>query len=291
MRRVAQSILATLDRDDYDVIQGHGMFEFWAGGIAGEIARQLGVPFTVTLHGSDVNQLFRWRRSAFRRVAQEAAALFFVSDALRRNALRMGLVPGASEVTPNGVDSAVFRPVGRSESTSLRMLFVGRLVPVKGADRLPGIVRAVQDLEPSARLRVIGDGPMRARLVKQLASTGTEFLGRVAPDTVAEHMRSADVVIIPSRNEGWSCAALEAQECGARVVATDVGGLPESVGSGGELVPAEPFRGDLAAAAVLRQWRRTDIDGIAHRAGDYDWRNLGARESEYLHGLTTPRRG
>lgn len=285
-RRVADRVLATLDRSDFDVVQGHGMYEFWAGGVAREIARRLGVPFTVSLHGSDVNELFRWRRFAFRRVAEEAAALFFVSDALRRTAGDLALVPGASEVTPNGVDGAVFRPEGRSESTSLRMLFVGGLVPVKGADRLPGIVREVQHLEPSARLRVIGDGSMRAKLEKQLESTGTEFLGRVAPDTVADSMRSADVVLIPSRNEGWSCVALEAQACGARVVATDVGGLPESVGSGGELVPAEPFRGDLAAAAVLQQWRRIDIDAIAHRAADYDWRKLGARESDYLHALT-----
>lgn len=287
-KSIATELLDGLDVADVDLVQGHGMYEFWAGGVAREIGWLLGRPFTITLHGSDINKLLAWRRPAFRRVANDALGVFFVSDALRQRALQAGLVHGFTAVTPNGIDTAVFNPGDREESPeSLRLLFVGSLAKVKGADRLPPTVAKVVSRHPSTTVRVIGDGPLRGALEESMPTA--EFLGRLNPEKVAAAMREADVLFVPSRSEGWPCVVLEAEACGARVVATAVGGLPEALGPSGALISADPFTADSAAETILRV-RKSDTSASRLRAQGFDWRLLGERETDLIKTLVSQSR-
>ena len=64
-------------------------------------------------------------------------------------------------------------------------------------------------------------------------------------------MQAADALLVPSRAEGWGCVATEALACATPVVATRVGGLPEAVGPGGQLVdPADDGYSSRFAAAI-----------------------------------------
>jgi glycosyltransferase involved in cell wall biosynthesis len=110
------------------------------------------------------------------------------------------------------------------------------------------------------QLVLAGDGPERHRL---LAAGGARVrcLGSLAPDQVAQALRAADLLVLPSEREGWPNVVTEALASGLRVVATRVGGLPEILGeparddhSLGALVPPRDDAAFAAAiAAVLAQ--------------------------------------
>jgi glycosyltransferase involved in cell wall biosynthesis len=280
--RIAASIAEYCGGERYDVIQAHGMYAFWAGGVAEHLSRRLGVPYTVTFHGSDLNAAKARRSNAFRRITGGALGTMYVSGALRDQARQRGLVGRASAVTPNGFDGSLFHPVGRSTSDRLRVLFVGNLLPVKGADRLPEILRALRRLEPRAELTIVGDGPLRKSLEAALDGSGTRLAGWLEPARVADAMRRADVLVVPSRSEGWGCVITEARACGTPVAATAVGGIPEALGSGGEMVAASPFDPAAMAAAIVRQRATPDPHRTAAEAEPYNWRSLGEQEVAVL---------
>ncbi len=158
------------------------------------------------------------------------------------------------------------------------VLFVGNLVPVKGIDRL---FRAMAEL-PQARLRIVGDGPLRRKLARLAVKLGihdrVDFLGRKPPKEVADLMRAADVLCLPSRSEGMPNVVLEALACGAPVVATAVGEIPFLIRDGvnGAVVAGEDDDTVAAGlAAALRTVLERDWDPQEISAGvrDYTWEN------------------
>lgn len=158
------------------------------------------------------------------------------------------------------------------------VLALGRLHPQKGFDVL---IEAAAVLGPrlaarSSRLRpvflVAGEGPARRELEERIGSTrqrsdiDVRLLGDRSAD-VADLVEAADVVVMPSRWEGWPLAAAEVIGAGKPLVATAVGGLPELVGDAGVLVrPEDPDALATALAEVL-----TDAElasRLASRAGE-----------------------
>ncbi|NOY45286.1 MAG: glycosyltransferase [Deltaproteobacteria bacterium] len=144
----------------------------------------------------------------------------------------------------NGVDTEVYRPgPGHGIRSELGIPpdafvagIVGRLDPIKDHPTLFRAFSLLREKVPSARLLVVGDGPERARL-ESLGGEGALFLGDRTD--VPEILRTLDVFVLSSRNEGISNTVLEAMAAGLPVVATRVGGNPELVAEGetGTLVP------------------------------------------------------
>jgi glycosyltransferase involved in cell wall biosynthesis len=169
--------------------------------------------------------------------------------------LAAGRAAGVStpaEVVCNGVDTDRLRP--RSRAAARRALgldadaptavCVGRLAPLKGQDLLLTAWPAVLAEVPDARLVLVGDGPMGERWRAGATHESVHWHGH--SDAVADWYAAADVVVLPSRAEGMALVPLEAMACGRAVVAFDVGGVRQSVGTGGAggaVVPA----GDTAA--------------------------------------------
>jgi glycosyltransferase involved in cell wall biosynthesis len=149
------------------------------------------------------------------------------------------------------------------------VLYAGRLSYEKGVDVL---VQAVARLG-SARLEVAGDGPQRPALEALAAAAvpgRVRFHGRVAKPGLLELMRSAAVVVMPSRcHENQPMAVLEAFASGVPVVATSLGGLPELVEPGrlGDITPPDnPAALAAALARLLDDPRRAQAMGRAARA-------------------------
>nr|MBA3248878.1 glycosyltransferase family 4 protein [Geodermatophilaceae bacterium] len=133
------------------------------------------------------------------------------------------------------------------------ILAVARLHEQKGFDVLLPAAARWAELDPMPLVVVAGEGPLEQSLRTQIAELGApvRLLGRRSD--VADLLGAADLVVLPSRWEGWPLAAQEAIRAGVPLVAAAVGGLPELVGQGGVLV--RPGDVDALDAAVRRLLR------------------------------------
>jgi len=234
------------------LVHAHGYRAGWVCALA---AGRL-PPVVMTAHNLPTITA-RW---SLRWVARKARAVIAVSEAVRMAVIACGADRETIFVVPNGIDLARFAtlPARDAARRSLgiadgdrTIVSVGRLAWEKGFDALLRAARLLRHEMPDVRVIIVGDGPERTRLEDlsarlRLAST-VRFAGRV--DDVLPWLRSADVVVAPSRSEGQGIAVLEAMAAGRPVVASAVGGLRETVEHGvtGLLTrPGDPR--DLASA-------------------------------------------
>lgn len=238
------------------------------------LARALGIPVLITLHGYDINTSRKWWESGrggvkFIRYPRQLLALgrspsvhfIAVSQAIRQRAIEFGLPAEKVSVHFIGVDIERFRPgpVPLAQRQP-RVLFVGRQVEKKGCELLIRAFVHVQRRVPEAQLVVVGDGPLLAKN-KALALTlgvRAEFLGALPVSAVITEMACARVFCLPSiiagsgDAEGLPISILEAQSCGLPVVITKSGGSDEAIEEGitGFCVESA-FPSELAASLAL----------------------------------------
>jgi glycosyltransferase involved in cell wall biosynthesis len=246
------------------------------------LAARLGLPLVTSLRGYDLSRsttaLLRSGRPSwinyalFRRRLMRRGDLFLAAcEALRRRAVARGFPEERTRTHHNGVDLDLF-PAGPGGADTI--LFVGRLVEKKGLATLLRAFAVLRAARPSARLVVIGEGPLRAALERS-AGDGVRFLGWQPVDAVAGWMRRATVLAAPSvaardgDAEGLPNVLVEAAASALPAVGTDHEGIPEAIveGETGFLVP-EHDAAALAArlAALLDSRALRDRMGAAARA-------------------------
>lgn len=236
--------------------------EHWFSGIAAlPVARELGVPIVQSYHSiaaapdSPLTDGERpespGRLAGERRLAAEVDLVVAVSEAERETILdRLDGDPARVRVVPLGVDTRMFRPCEPGECAERRtwldrggrpeVLVAGRLHPLKGVDLAVRAVAAIPaDRRPT--LRVIGvpppDGDDYARELHALVADAgmistVAFDGALRRQDLAERLRRATIVLMPSHSETFGLVALEGAASGIPVVARATGGLRESVVDG-----------------------------------------------------------
>lgn len=155
---------------------------------------------------------------------RQAAALL-VANERTRDALPDGVDRArVIEVAENGVDLSVWDRAPRAKPRHPVFVFVGRLVWWKAVDLLLAAIERV----PGARLRIIGDGPERARLeaiaAKGPASTRIAFEGFRPQAEICDALVDATALVLPSMRECGGAVILEAFACRTPAIATDWGG-------------------------------------------------------------------
>ena len=208
------------------------------------IAQKLGVPFVLTVHGTDVFHYFvpgqePWPRNV--RIARGADALMAVSSLL------MGRVAPyrgerLSRVVPNGVDLSMVPE--RTTNVPRRVITVGTLKPRKCMDRtLEAFARVAADY-PDATLTIVGMGEMETQLRAQAASLGVadrvELTGGIPHEEVLRRMAESDLFVLPSWGEGYGIVYIEAMAAGCIAVGARGEGIEDTIrdGENGFLVPA-----------------------------------------------------
>lgn len=159
---------------------------------------------------------------------------------------------GQAQIVPEVDWGELEREVGGVASGQRKgALFVGRLEPEKGADRL---VAAFAD--PPMRwafpISIAGVGSMEGSLRDASASSEIEFVGRLSRRRLFDALASSEVVVVPSRAEAFGLVALEAAVMGCWVVHSGVGGLTEACGWSPLSLAADCERPAQLRAAVLR---------------------------------------
>lgn len=257
-----------------------------------------GLPCVAIVQGTDVNDYLDYpvRRRIILKHLGLASAVISRSEALRTRLVSAGLPAERIKTIYNGVDTELFCPApdrlaARRElglaDADVAVLFVGNLVRVKNPLAAVQAVAALRARPGGGRWRllVMGDGPLRAEVEAAAAAVlgeGAVFAGSCPQARVARFMQAADVLCVPSRNEGIPNVIREAFACGLPVVATRVGGIPEvMVSQCGELTDRDDV--EAMAAALDRVTAATSMrDECRRHALGFSWEETVRRYCELL---------
>ena len=199
--------------------------------------------------GSDFNRFDRpYSRWLLRLVARSPTINWSNSRVMCKQLQRListeaQFVPLANSDSAELVAQSVSQTKGKA-----RLLTIARLERVKGIDLAIEAVQACGDMRDMFEYRIVGDGSQRAELESLIGSSeNISLLGYLSNDDVIAELRSADFVVLPSRNEGMPLVFFEALSAGKQVIASDVGDIRVCVEGKGLGWVSEA--GDVAALA------------------------------------------
>jgi glycosyltransferase involved in cell wall biosynthesis len=206
---------------------------------------------------------------------------------------RMYMTPNQRlQVLQNCVDTEAFKPIaGTKRSINngvIRVLFVARLGPQKGTDRLFRLIEFAGTREP--RLCFVIATPDSEGISPFEGMKEVEHLIGVPFKDLPELYRSCDVLYVPSRYEGFEMVTLESLSSGTPVVGSDVGGIAELVRLGFQgVVAVDPENTEDAFSMLVRTaeaWARQGKKEELHRrvALAYSLESWGSRLAMYLDG-------
>lgn len=277
-------------RNKIDFIQAY--FAVPAGWVAWIIYKVKGIPYGVYFGGSDIPKanpsryqkiyplitpLLRtiWRNAKFRTVCSQEL-------------VRLGKEADSTvdfKLIPNGVETDRFKPIDRPENTKVKILFIGRLIPRKGFQRVLQALPRLRELaNVPFEVEVVGTGAYRTELDDIAEKLGVtelvRYVGIVPYDKLEQSYQYADIFVLTSLSEGMPSVILEAMGCALPVVASDVGGNNEIVkhGVNGYLVKNDDtveilaqYLAELVNNQALRKKMGQESRTIAHQ---YDWKNI-----------------
>lgn len=237
-----------------DVLHGHG-----AKG--GAFVRLMPAPAAIrvyTPHGGSLHYGRHTLRGivygAIERLLSLRTELFLFESAFARRAYEsmVGAPRGIVRVVPNGISAAEMSPVAPVPGAAT-LLSVGEFRHIKGTDVL---IDALAELHKSGRrvsLAIAGDGEEGQALRDQVARLGLtdaiRFLGHTPARQAFAHGR---LLVVPSRADSLPYVVVEAGGAGIPIIASDVGGIPEILGPGANMVPPEkPLQLARAIASAL----------------------------------------
>jgi glycosyltransferase involved in cell wall biosynthesis len=174
---------------------------------------------------------------------------------LRDAAAHEAFLPQTRTVIYNGIDVTAYEPSPHiaPANAPLRLVTVGALAPRKGQEYAIEALKLVSAAGVKARLTLVGSGSDEEMLLRKAAGSGVGELITFAGEHADPRpfLSAADIFVLPSRQEGFSNAILEAMATALPVIATDVGGNAEAIvqNQGGKIV--EPEKPDALAAAII----------------------------------------
>ncbi len=237
---LASKIVDAVSYEKLDILHVHYAIPHASSAyMAQQILKTKGIdmPFVTTLHGTDITLV--GRDETYEPVVtfsiNASNGVTAVSNDLKRRTLEHFAVTRDIHVIPNFVDFTRFKKQGKDHFKKAICPKGERLIvhtsnfrKVKRVDDVLRIFKIINDSTPS-KLLLVGDGPERSHienLSKELNIwEDIRFLGKL--EAVEEVLSVADLFIMPSEQESFGLAALEAMACELPVISTNAGGIPE----------------------------------------------------------------
>jgi len=260
--------------------------------MAAYMAREIiGIPYVVTLHGSDVHSLGQdpAYKPVVKHTVEKADAVTAVSEFLKKKAHEELGIEREIHVIPNFIDVSRFTHLNgvrlyvesgcvglrkEEEAVELRpeekiLLHASNFREVKRVVELVEIMRIVVDHFPEARLIIAGDGPTRIEVERKIEAldlcNNVHLLG--VKSNMQEIMCSADMFLLNSTLEGMPLVLLEAMSCGLPVVTTPAGGVPELVRPGKDGAVTKGFEQEEYAQVVIEMLENEEKRKALGKAG------------------------
>jgi D-inositol-3-phosphate glycosyltransferase len=298
----------------YDVVFSH----YWLSALVGKyLQEKWPVPYAAMYHtlGAVKNTIGigesdpELRIVSERETVQDCRRIIAATEKERQDIIRYyGASPGKIAVVPCGVNMDLFRPldrrVARDElglSGEKILLFVGRIDPLKGIDRL---IKALLYLPSREGLKLViigGDEGSRAEVekLKKLSiemniADSVVFRGLVEHGQLPYYYSAADVCIVPSYYESFGLVALESLACGTPVVASDVGDLRNIIRPGetgyveADNAP-EKIAGGIARVLSAPDRDRESVLAVRASVSRFDWSHIAATIAGEMRTVTEGR--
>lgn len=192
--------------------------------------------FVVSFHGWGIRQADEHGEQIYSHLFDRADCILANTQYTRERLVEFGADPDIVRVHHVGIDPDRFRPDDRAHDLdTMTVLTVARLHEAKG---LEYGVRAATELSKrlpdiDVRYRIVGDGPLEGELRELIRNHDADNIvtlcGPMDQTGVIDELHSADVFLLPSREEGFGRVLLEAQASELPIVASNVGGIPEAV--------------------------------------------------------------
>ena len=298
--------LAQKEHRDFDAIVVHDWLSIM-GGMIGK--RELGHPLIFHLHSTEKGRSLGEGSKTVRDLeytgGQKADHVVTVSYSMRDELISQGFSQGKINVVYNGVDPKKYSPeaVSKKKADEIRsrygigpneymILFIGRIVVVKGVDRLVQAMSSVRRTIPSAKLVIVGTSDMQYSIEELVKTLELEDRVKLRFEWIPEeeriaHYAAADLCVFPSLYEPFGIVALEAMSMSKPVVvgASPGSGMREFVVPNGSdqcgihINPYEPNDiawGITSALENIERAKQMGINGRRLVMETYNWDSVAA---------------
>jgi len=199
-------------------------------------------------------------------------------------------------ITKNGVNFDKFYDIGESRKLELRKKlgikeddtvigYVGSLTEVKRSDKLADIFSDV-DTFKRCKYLLVGGGDMTDLVKNQVSDAGLDviFTGNVSIEEVNEYLNLMDIMLLPSRREGFGSVIVEANSLGVLAIGSGAGGIPEVVGNADYIVEDGPeFEKRYAQKIIESMERGWDRQSLINRTRlEYGWDNIAGKDLDIM---------
>ncbi|MDE6284359.1 MAG: glycosyltransferase, partial [Bacilli bacterium] len=277
---------------EYDLIIAHS---FFSGLVAKEVKHRYGIPYCITWHGSDIHSQPKLSPYFFKStvdILDNANSNIFVSHALLNAANEFSHVKNG-KVLQNGVneDFVKFNSEKRRKiranyqisDEEVVIAFAGNLIPIKNASLIPDIFSLIEkNIRKKITFWFIGDGELRPIIENKMKAAQLKsqykFFGNQPYEKMPLLMNCVSLLVLPSKNEGLPLVTVEALKCGAMVIGSRVGGIPEAIGEDNTVELGDNFIERFARRCIDALNGNYKIADINHLT----WHNTAKKELEEI---------
>lgn len=216
----------------------HSYFAYPCASGAKVIADHLKVPHIITVRGSDV-LIYPHQNSYLKKkiseVLKSATTVICLSKHLMGACSALGVDKSKMIHLPEGHDAKVFYYDETIKKEDF-ILFAGNLISIKNPIRIIHSFAMLAKNNQTIQLKIAGSGILKNELTsiidKLNLTNRIKFIGQIPALQLADQMRRAKLLILPSLSEGWPNVIQESLACGTPIVASRVGGIPEMITDG-----------------------------------------------------------
>ncbi len=232
LQRISQKCIKYYKETPLDIV--HGNMLFCDGYICRKIAKKKRIPYCISVRDTDINTRFLWKipwlkRMGLKNIA-DAAAIFFLSPSYRDKLLKKvppeykEIITSKSYIVPNGIDefyiSNIYNKETLADKNKVRLIFVGKISKRKNLETTVAACEILKSRGIDAELKVVGTVVDREYEGLMRNTPCIEYCGKCEKEQVMEHLRNADIFVMPSHTETFGLVYLEAMTQGLPVIYT-----------------------------------------------------------------------
>lgn len=291
---IQKALDSTIPVGDYDLLHAYTLFT--DGNCAYKMSKKYGVNYVVAIRNTDVNSFFKWRPYLIKRgirIMQKAKAIFFLSEAYRRQVLQKYVparyreeLEAKSYIIPNGIDDFWLenrqKNVSKQISSPLRLVYAGRIDANKNIVATQAAIKILKEKGYDAHLTVVGK-VIDEKIFKQISDNeNTTYIPPKNKEELIEIYRLNDIFVMPSFTESFGLVYAEAISQGLPVVYSIGQGFDRQFPEGEVGYHADPFSAQSIADAILEIVNNYSVitDNLSSKASKYSWDSLCARYCE-----------